>query len=196
MSEENDYFDEEFVPEEPKSKAESADEQELRELEKVTINMRYNWLRNTAVVVAVLLIAGTVAWVLMYFWNPLVSEGRQVGYVSEVQCEGRIFKTFEGKMLTFGFSRDTVREESSEFLFSVENDSVARGLMLLQKTGKRVAVTFKQYESTLPWRGNSTRIVTAFDECEPECEARCDDAGAEKNSAGAKQKSAKKKKKK
>ena len=32
MSEENDYFDEEFVPEEPKSKAESADEQELREL--------------------------------------------------------------------------------------------------------------------------------------------------------------------
>ena len=197
MSEENDYFDDEFVVDDKKdTKQESADEKELRELDKVTINMKYNWLRTTAAVVGALLVIGVALWVLMYFWNPLVSEGRQVGYVSEVQCEGRIFKTFEGKMLTFGFSRDTVREESSEFLFSVENDSVARGLMLLQKTGKRVAVTFKQYESTLPWRGNSTRIVTAFDECEPECEARCDDAGAEKNSAGAKQKSAKKKKKK
>ncbi|MDD6779092.1 MAG: hypothetical protein PUD91_08710 [Bacteroidales bacterium] len=165
MSEENDYFDEEFAPEDKKKAAvESADEKELRELEKVTINMKYNWLRIVAAVVGVLFVVGAVLWVWMYFWVPVVSEQEQVGYVDEVRCEGRIFKTFEGKLLTVGMLYDSVPDITREFTFSIDNDSVARDLMRLQKTGRRVALSFKEYEATLPWRGNSTRMVVGFEE--------------------------------
>ena len=165
MSEENDYFDEEFAPEDKKKAAvESADEKELRELEKVTINMKYNWLRIVAAVVGVLFVVGAVLWVWMYFWVPVVSEQEQVGYVDEVRCEGRIFKTFEGKLLTVGMLYDSVPDITREFTFSIDNDSVARDLMRLQKTGRRVALSFKEYETTLPWRGNSTRLVVGFEE--------------------------------
>lgn len=165
MSEENDYFDEEFVADEKKeTKEESADEKELRELDKVTINMKYNWLRTTAAVVGAMLVVGFVAWVWMLFWVPVVSEQEQVGYVDEVRCEGRVFKTFEGRMLTFGMLYDSVPDITREFEFSIDNDSVARDLMKLQKTGKRVAVKFKQYDATLPWRGKNTRLVTSFEQ--------------------------------
>ena len=71
MSEENDYFDDEFVVDDKKdTKQESADEKELRELDKVTINMKYNWLRTTAAVVGALLVIGVALWVWMYFWVP------------------------------------------------------------------------------------------------------------------------------
>lgn len=165
MSEENDYFDEEFAPEDKKKAAvESADERELRELEKVTINMKYNWLRIVAAVVGVLFVVGAALWVWMYFWVPVVSVQEQVGYVDEVRCEGRIFKTFEGKLLTVGMLYDSVPDITREFTFSIDNDSVARDLMRLQKTGRRVALSFKEYETTLPWRGNSTRLVVGFEE--------------------------------
>ncbi len=166
MSEDNDYFDEEYAPEEKKKNepAESTDEKELRELEKVTINVKFNWLRIVAAVVCVLIVAGAALWVWMYFWVPVVSEQEQVGYVDEVRCEGRIFKTFEGRLLTVGMLYDSVPDITREFSFSIDNDSVARDLMRLQKTGRRVAVTFKEYDTSLPWRGNSTRVVMKFEE--------------------------------
>ena len=165
MSEENDYFDDEFVVDDKKdTKQESADEKELRELDKVTINMKYNWLRTTAAVVGALLVIGAVLWVWMYFWVPVVSEQEQVGYIDEVRCEGRIFKTFEGKMLTVGMLYDSVPYITREFEFSIDYDSVARDLMRLQKTGHKVAITFKEFDTTLPWRGKSKRVVTTFEE--------------------------------
>ena len=155
MSEENDYFDDEFVVDDKKdTKQESADEKELRELDKVTINMKYNWLRTTAAVVGALLVIGAVLWVWMYFWVPVVSEQEQVGSI----------ETFEGKMLTVGMLYDSVPDITREFEFSIDNDSVARDLMRLQKTGHKVASTFKEFDTTLPWRGKSKRVVTAFEE--------------------------------
>lgn len=165
MSEENDYFDEDYVVEDKKpEKQENTEEKELRELDKVTINMKYNWLRITAAVVGALIVTGVVLWVWMLFWVPVVREREQVGYVDEVVCEGRIFKTFEGKILTVGMLYDSIPDITKEMEFSIDNDSLARELMKLQKTGKRVALTFKEYEATLPWRGKSARIVTGFEE--------------------------------
>ena len=51
-----------------------------------------------------------------------------------------------------------------EFEFSIDNDSIARDLMRLQKTGHKVAITFKEFDTTLPWRGKSKRVVTTFEE--------------------------------
>ena len=163
MSEDNDYFDEEYIPEEKKPKVESAEERERREVEKVTINMKHNWVRTASATIAVVFGIFFVVWIWMLFWNPVVSMEQQTGYVNEIRCEGRIFKTFEGKLLTYGLLYDSVAEPQTEFYFSVADDSVARELMLLQKSGKKVAVTYKEYDATLPWRGSSTRIVTAVD---------------------------------
>ena len=57
---------------------------------------------------------------------------------------------------------DTIHVYERDFLFSVEDDSVARDLMELQSTGRRVTLTYKEYRGTLPWRGNSKKIVTGY----------------------------------
>ena len=43
-----------------------------------------------------------------------------------------------------------------------EDDSIARDLMELQSTGKRVTLTYKEYRGALPWRGSSKIIVTGY----------------------------------
>lgn len=158
-----DYFDQEYVPEEPKPKVETEEERELKEVEKITINVKHDRLRTISATIAVLIAIGVIAWIWMLFWSPSVSMEQQSGYVSEIRCEGRIFKTFEGTMLTHGYLYEDVEAPQTEFTFSIQSDSVALELMKLQKSGKKVAVTYKEYDATLPWRGNSKRIVTAVE---------------------------------
>lgn len=165
-NEEKDFFDEESVPEEKpqKTKEESAAERELQELEKVTTNMRHNWVRTTAATVAVIIVLGFVTWIWMIFWNPTTSMQQRIGYVNELKCTGKIFKTFEGELLTYEFMYDTIMKPQIIFEFSVDNDSVAHLLSTLRGTGTKVVVTYKEYDATLPWRGDSKRIVYAVEE--------------------------------
>lgn len=169
MREDKDYFDDEEYSAEAEAESqarderEQAEEKEREELEKVTVELRHNWVRIFATVAAVGVILWIVVWIWLRYWSPVVSVQQQTGYVVDIRCEGRVFKTFEGKMLTYGFLYDSVPEPTQEFTFSIVSDSIAKGLMLEQKSGRRIAVTYETYEGTLPWRGLSTRIVTDFD---------------------------------
>ncbi len=164
MSEDNDrdYFDEDYI-EEPKPRELSAEERERREVEKVTIDMKHNRVRTVAAIVAVAACVGFLVWVWMLFWNPVVSLEQKVGYVNEIRCEGHIFKTYEGRLITNGYLYDTVAEPKKDFHFSVESSSVVDTLMKLQLSGQKVAVQYKEYQTTLPWRGDSKCIVTGVD---------------------------------
>lgn len=169
MREDKDYFDDDEYSAEAEAELqarderEQAEEKEREELDKVTVELRHNWVRFFAAAVAVVVILWIVIWVWLRYWSPVVSVQQQTGYVVDVRLEGRVFKTFEGKMLTYGFLYDSVPEPTQEFTFSIVNDSIAKGLMLEQKSGRRIAVTYETYEGALPWRGLSTRIVTDFD---------------------------------
>lgn len=158
--EDRDYFDEDYVPEEHKPHELNADERERREVEKITINMKHNWLRTAAATTAVILGIGFVVWIWMLFWSPSVSMQQKIGYVKDIRCEGRIFKTYEGNLITNGYLYDTIAEPKENFYFSVEDSSIVDTLMKLQLSGQKVALKYKEYDATLPWRGNSKCIVT------------------------------------
>ena len=163
----NDYFDEDSnsspAEEQEPQKEETAEEIDAREIEGQTIGKRNGSKLRRAIAALVAVAAAVVAvWIAVVFWLPYVTEARKRGAIVDMRQEGLIFKTFEGLMVTDERLADTIHVYERDFLFSVEDDSVARDLMELQSTGRRVTLTYKEYRGTLPWRGNSKKIVTGY----------------------------------
>lgn len=114
-------------------------------------------------VLAILAVALGVALWLRYF-NPYVMDAKVAGYVTNVERRGILFKTYEGEMISEASLVDTTKIYQRDFMFSVENTSLARRLQSLQSTGRPVRLTYKRYYAPVPWRGASTVVVTAIDE--------------------------------
>jgi hypothetical protein len=74
--------------------------------------------------------------------------------------KGNIFKTYEGEMILSSVqSNKNVAIASEKFLFSVDNTDIALQLEKLQ--GKNVVVHYTEKNNTLPWRGETTFIVSS-----------------------------------
>lgn len=163
MADYNDYFDGDAAETDENKQAEETPEQrEAKEIEGQTIGKRGNGLRKVMALVLAVVAAVVIVWTIVVFWMPYVSEAQQRGAIVQVRQEGLIFKTFEGQMITDERLADTVHVYQRDFIFSVEDDSIARDLMELQSTGKRVTLTYKEYRGALPWRGSSKIIVTGY----------------------------------
>lgn len=92
-------------------------------------------------------------------------EGVKSGELNYVVNKGYIFKTYEGKMIQSGFKGNNTKGastgiQSNEFVFSIENEEVAKKLMNMGT--RTVDLYYKEYLHTLPWRGNSLYIVDSF----------------------------------
>ena len=157
----NDYFDEDAADDE-KAKEETPEQIEAKEIESQTIGKHTGKLRKAVIALVAVAVFVAAVWVAVFFWVPFIIEAQQRGAIVQVRQEGMIFKTFEGQMITDERLADTIHVYQRDFIFSVENDSVARKLMELQSTGRRVVLTYKEYRGTLPWRGNSKIIVTGY----------------------------------
>ena len=71
-------------------------------------------------------------------------EGVKSGELNYVVYKGLVFKTYEGKLIQSGIRSKTAGTiQSYEFEFSVENEALARKLMLLG--GKNIELHYKQY---------------------------------------------------
>ena len=78
-----------------------------------------------------------------------------------VVYKGLVFKTYEGKLIQSGIRSKTAGTiQSYEFEFSVENEALARKLMLLG--GKNIELHYKEYFGALPWRGFSKFVVDSI----------------------------------
>ena len=163
MADYNDYFDGDAAEtDENKQAEETLEQREAKEIEGQTIGKRGNGLRKVMALVLAVVAVVVIVWTIVVFWMPYVSEAQQRGAIVQVRQEGLIFKTFEGQMITDERFADTVHVYQRDFIFSVEDDSIARDLMELQSTGKRVTLTYKEYRGALPWRGSSKIIVTGY----------------------------------
>ena len=88
-------------------------------------------------------------------------EGVKSGELNYVVYKGLIFKTYEGKLIQSGIRSKTAGTiQSYEFEFSVENEALARKLMLLG--GKNIELHYKEYFGALPWRGFSKFVVDSI----------------------------------
>ena len=108
--------------------------------------MRKHWVLITITIAAVLAAA---AYFRFFF---VFGEGVKSGELNYVVYKGVLFKTYEGKLIQTGIrSKAAGSIQSYEFEFSVENEALARELML--QGGKTLELHYKEYFGALPWRG-------------------------------------------
>jgi hypothetical protein len=104
--------------------------------------------------VVVILLAAFMWW-RFYF---VFGEGVKSGNLNFIVKKGYVFKTWEGRLIQFGFKTPTPGSmQSNEFDFSVANDSI--GSVLERCSGKTVELRYKEYLHALPWRGMSNYVV-------------------------------------
>ena len=156
----NDYFDGDDTDDTPAP--ETPEQVQEREIAADTIEVKPNCYKRILLWIVALFVLFVFAWAWLRYFHPSVSIAQRTGRVMEVKCEGTVFKTFEGEMISEEYVADTTRVYQRDFAFSVVNDSVARALMSVQAKGKKITLTYKEYQGTLPWRGSSRRMVTAF----------------------------------
>ncbi len=104
--------------------------------------------------ILILVLSVFIWWKYFYVFG----EGVKSGELNYVVKKGNVFKTYEGKLIQSGFrSKSVGTVQSYEFEFSVENDSIAN--VLMNNSGNYFDLHYKEYKSTLPWRGFSPYIV-------------------------------------
>ena len=117
--------------------------------------MRKHWVLITTTIAAVLAAA---AYFRFFF---VFGEGVKSGELNYVVYKGVLFKTYEGKLIQTGIrSKAAGSIQSYEFEFSVENEALARELML--QGGKTLELHYKEYFGALPWRGFTKFIVDSI----------------------------------
>ena len=117
--------------------------------------MRKHWVLITITIAAVLAAA---AYFRFFF---VFGEGVKSGGLNYVVYKGVLFKTYEGKLIQTGIrSKAAGSIQSYEFEFSVENEALARELML--QGGKTLELHYKEYFGALPWRGFTKFVVDSI----------------------------------
>jgi len=109
-----------------------------------------------------LILAALAGFLYFKFWW-VFSDGTKTGELNSLTYTGYVFKTYEGEMILTGYgtknSQGTV--QSKNFKFSVQDKEVAE--QLIQLTGARVTVHYKEYKGALPWRGYENAIVDSVE---------------------------------
>lgn len=107
----------------------------------------------------IFLIIGIFFFIYIWFFTPQVEEAVNYGYVDTVHKEGKLFKTYEGRMIPYRTIMDTTRTYNGDFVFSIANDSVAGFLKRQEAQGRPVRVEYVIYRQRLPWRGEEKTVV-------------------------------------
>ena len=92
-----------------------------------------------------------------FLW--VFSDGTKTGELNSLTYTGYLFKTYEGEMILTGYGtkKNPGAVQSKTFKFSVQDKDVAQ--KLIQMTGLRVTVHYKEYKGALPWRGYERAVV-------------------------------------
>lgn len=144
-------------------KEDSLEDKEDRDLERDTIIRGYNRLRLTLYSIVALIVISLITWLWLRYFSPYTTEAVESGRIMEMKCQGRLFKTYEGILLSEKYVDYPDKWLEYDFPFSVESDSIARQIMRLKGSGKRVNLIYQEYQGTVFWRGNSHRIITAVE---------------------------------
>lgn len=117
--------------------------------------MKKHWVL-ILITIAVVLVA---AFYFRFFF--VFGEGVKSGELNYVVYKGVLFKTYEGKLIQTGIRSKTAGSiQSYEFEFSVEDEALARDLML--QGGKTLELHYKEYFGALPWRGFTKFVVDSI----------------------------------
>ena len=109
--------------------------------------------------ILIILIVGAVFIYWKYYFT--YSEGHRAGLLQKFSHRGTIFKTWEGEMVMSSVQSDkNVALASEKFLFSVENEEVAKKLELLE--GHVLILHYREKNGVLFWRGDTRYMVDSL----------------------------------
>lgn len=105
----------------------------------------------------ILILAGAGFSYFKWWW--VFSDGTKTGELNSLTYTGYFFKTYEGEMILTGYGNKNSAGvvQSKNFKFSVADKKVAEEM--IQMTGLRITVHYKEYKGRLPWRGYEKSIV-------------------------------------
>ena len=109
-------------------------------------------------IIAIILLAVLAVFLYFkFFW--VFSDGTKTGELNSLTYTGYVFKTYEGEIILTGYGTKNASGtvQSKNFKFSVADKEVAH--KLIQMTGMRVTVHYKEYKGVIPWRGYEKAIV-------------------------------------
>ena len=112
------------------------------------------------IVISSLVILVVLALVFYFRYSWVFGEGAKSGELNYVVHKGWIWKTYEGKLVQTGIKGQGVSVQSNEFLFSVQDEEVARQLMV--NSGRTFNLHYVEYQGALPWRGMSVYVVDSI----------------------------------
>jgi len=112
------------------------------------------------IVISSLVILLVLALVFYFRYSWVFGEGAKSGELNYVVHKGWIWKTYEGKLVQTGLKGQGVSVQSNEFLFSVQDEEVARQLMV--NSGRTFNLHYVEYQGALPWRGMSVYVVDSI----------------------------------
>lgn len=119
--------------------------------------------------VSIIVFSTVVVLALLFYFRFyfVFGEGVKSGELNYVVYKGVLFKTYEGKLIQSGIrSKAAGTVQSYEFEFSVENERLARELML--QGGRTLELHYKEYFGALPWRGFTKFVVDSIVSVEPD----------------------------
>ncbi len=115
-------------------------------------------MRNLWKFILILLVVLGIVGYFRYFW--VFGTGVKAGELNYFVHKGVLFKTYEGKMIQTGIRSQNGTLQSFEFLFSVEDPTVADELMV--NSGNQFNLHYREYLAALPWRGHSKYVVDSI----------------------------------
>lgn len=171
----NDFFEDEYIPEEPKKPKEpkkpalkpedprywDEPEPEFEHLRPERSTRLWLWVALCGVVVGILY----AGW--LYVFNPYAVNAVNYGYIDSIEQRGALFKSYEGVLLPYKNLMDTTRVYQGDFVFSTKNDSAAVFLRRMQYRNRPVRVEYRQYRTVMPWRGDTKYLVVRVDSVDP-----------------------------
>ena len=114
-------------------------------------------------IITLIVLAALAGFLYFKFWW-VFSDGTKTGELNSLTYTGYVFKTYEGEIILTGYGSKNASGtvQSKTFKFSVADKEVAQ--KLIQMTGLRVTVHYKEYKGALPWRGYERAIVDSVNE--------------------------------
>lgn len=112
--------------------------------------------------IVILILSGFI----YYRYYFVFGEGVKSGQLNYFVKKGYLFKTNEGRLIQTGIRSNAPGNiASNEFIFSVQDEKVAD--QLNKNAGSNLELHYKEYISTLPWRGVSVFVVDSVISSKP-----------------------------
>lgn len=125
--------------------------------------------RNKLIIRAALaLLLLIILWILFkWIFGTSTEQSVAFGYVDDIEYRGKVVKTYEGVLIPYKEIHDTTRIYKEDFRFSTSSKQAA-ALKAYQGSGRPVKITYRTYNSTMPWRGETRRYVERVDTVSPD----------------------------